>query len=224
MELSIIVPCHNEEKNVGAVLKKIRDVVKSDVEIIVVDDGSTDNTAGVGMENGAKVIRHSSKQGKGVSIRDGIALAKNEVVLFLDGDGQDDPKDIANLLQAINHGADFVIGSRWLGELREGAISKLNYFATSMITTIINLLFNSNITDSQAGFRCVRKSKLKKFQLKARGYEIETEMLIKAIKHKLKIVEVPVTRSRRLHGTSHMKRFRLGFKILFLLSKELFTS
>jgi len=224
MELSVVVPCYNEEKNIGSVLNKIRDVVKSEVEIVVVDDGSTDDTARVALENGAKVIRHSLNQGKGVSICDGIASAKHEVVLFLDGDGQDDPKDIAILLQAIGQGADFVIGSRWLGELREGAISKLNYFVTSMITTIINLLFSGNITDSQAGFRCFRKSKLKKFQLTARGYEIETEMLIKAIKHKLKIVEVPVTRSRRPHGKSHMKRFRLGLKILLILSRELFTS
>lgn len=220
--LSVIIPAYNEEKTIGNLCDEIKNVIECDVEIIVIDDGSEDNTARKAMEKGAKVIRHTTNQGKGVSIRDGIASARFETVLFLDGDGQDDPKDIPKLLLTINNGADFVIGSRWLGVLREGAISKSNFFVTEMITKIINILFNSNITDSQAGLRCVKKSKLKKFNLRAEGYDIETEMLIKAIKHKLKIVEVPVTRSRRLYGKSTMKKFRLGFKILSTIFRELF--
>jgi len=85
------------------------------------------------------------------------------------------------------------------------------------------LLFNCNITDSQAGFRCVRKDKLKHFDLKAKGYDVETEMLVQAVKRKLRIVEVPVTRFKRPYGRSKLRRFRVGIKILFVILRELFT-
>ncbi|UCE95803.1 MAG: glycosyltransferase family 2 protein [Candidatus Bathyarchaeota archaeon] len=221
MKLSIIIPCFNEEKCIGLVLRKLDEFSKSGAEILIIDDGSTDNTAGVASKNGGKVITHSTNRGKGISIREGIAFAKHEVILFLDGDGQDDPADIPKLYRAIEQGADFVIGSRWLGELRHGAISKLNFLVTGMLSTLISVLFKTNITDSQAGFRCVRKSKVKDFRLRAEGYDIETEMLIKAIKHKLRIVEVPVTRSKRLQGSTKMKRLQLGIKILSHMLREL---
>jgi len=224
VEFSIVIPCYNEEKNIGSVLRKIKQVVKSNAEIIVVDDGSVDNTAKEAAENGAKVVRHSINKGKGTSIIEGIALAKNDIILFIDGDGQDDPEDIPNLLRPIKEGADFVIGSRWLGELKKGAISRLNYLVTDFITRIINLLFEGSITDSQAGFRCIRKGKFRKIGLGAKGYEIETEMLIKALKNKMKVVEVPVTRSKRLYGKTKMKRYKLGVTLLFLTFREVIFS
>jgi len=224
MKLSIIIPAYNEEKAIGKVLDKIKSGVKSDAEIIVVDDGSKDNTAREAMERGVKVVRHAVNQGKGVSIRHAVASAEGEFVLFLDGDGQDDPGDIPKLLRAMNdYHADFVIGSRWLGTLKEGAISRLNFSVTDLITKTINLLFKCNVTDSQAGFRCVRKDKIKKFSFKAKGYDIETEMLVQAVKHKLRIVEVPVTRFKRPYGRSKLRRFRLGIKILSVILRELFT-
>ena len=224
MNLSVVIPAYNEERVIGEIVDRVRKVVDSDAEVIVVDDGSKDNTAKRAAEKGAKIIQHTTNQGKGVSIRDGFASANADFVLFIDGDGQDDPADIPRLLQPMTQGADFVIGSRWLGVLRDGAISETNFLVSDMITRLINLLYNSNITDSQAGFRCVRKRKLEKLKFSARGYDIETEMLLKAIKHKLRIVEVPVTRSRRPYGTTHMKRYRLGVKILLLMLKEVFTS
>jgi glycosyltransferase involved in cell wall biosynthesis len=220
--LSIIIPAYNEGRIIGKVIDRIKKVPVN-AEIIVVDDGSQDDTEKKAIEKGAKVIKHVVNQGKGISIRDGIASANAEVVLFIDGDGQDDPADIPKLLQAITQGADFVIGSRWIGVLQEGAISKINFFVTDFITRFINLLFDANITDSQAGFRCIRKSKIKRFNLTAKGYEIETEMLIKAIKNKLRIVEVPVVRSKRTYGKTNMKRFRLGVTLFFLMLRELST-
>jgi len=120
----------------------------------------------------------------------------------------------------MKNGADLVIGSRWLGVLEEGAISKLHFFVTTLITQLINILFRCNVTDSQAGFRCIKRDAFKSLRLTANGYDIETEMLVKAIKHKLKIMEVPVTRRRRVHGKSKLRRIRLGIKIMSLLVKE----
>lgn len=218
--LSVVIPAYNEQENMGSVLEKIKKITPSDTEIIVVDDGSTDNTAEIAKKKGAKVIRHWRNMGKGVSIREATSFAKANTVIFIDGDGQDDPFDIPKLLLSMKNGADLVIGSRWLGVLEEGAISKLHFFVTTLITQLINILFRCNITDSQAGFRCIKRDAFKSLRLTAKGYDIETEMLVKAIKHRLRIVEVPVTRRRRVHGKSKLKRIRLGIKIINLIVKE----
>lgn len=218
--LSVVIPAYNEQENMGSVLEKIKKITPSDTEIIVVDDGSTDNTAEIAKKKGAKVIRHWRNMGKGVSIREATSFAKANTVIFIDGDGQDDPFDIPKLLLSMKNGADLVIGSRWLGVLEEGAISKLHFFVTTLITQLINILFRCNITDSQAGFRCIKRDAFKNLRLTAKGYDIETEMLVKAIKHRLRIVEVPVTRRRRVHGKSKLKRIRLGIKIINLIVKE----
>lgn len=220
MQLSIIIPVYNEEKNIGKVIEKIKKIVEMDTKIIVVDDGSTDDTAKKANEKGAKVIKNSFNEGKGVALRKGLKIADGDLILFIDGDGQDDPSDIPRLIEAVESGADFVIGSRWLGIFERGSIKKLNFFVSYAITFLINVLFGSNITDSQAGFRCMRKEKLNNFDLKSKGYSIETEMLLKAIKNDLEIVEVPVNRLPRRYGKSNMKRFRLGLRILFFILKE----
>ena len=212
--LSVIIPAYNEQENIGEVVEKIKNIPLGNTEIIVVDDGSTDNTAEVAKEKGAVLIRHSKNMGKGFSLREAISLAKADTVIFIDGDGQDDPSDIPKLLSPLKKDADLVIGSRWLGILEEKAISKLHFFVTTLITQLINILFSSKITDSQAGFRCIKRDAFESLGLTAKEYDIETEMLVRAINQKLKVVEVPVTRRRRLHGKSKLRRIRLGLKIL----------
>lgn len=222
--LTVIMPACNEQENIGRVLEKIKKITPRNTEIIVVDDGSTDNTMEIAKKKGAKVIRHSKNMGKGASIREAIIFAKADTVIIIDSDGQDDPFDIPKLLLPLKDGGDLVIGSRWLGVLEEEAISKLHFFVTMLITQLINILFGSKITDSQAGFRCIRRDAFKNIRLTAKGYDIETEMLVKAIKHKLRIVEVPVTRRRREYGMSKLKRVRLGIRILNHLVREKLTS
>jgi len=220
MKLSVVIPAYNEEHNIGKVLDSVKQMITADDEIIVVDDGSTDKTAEVAEEKNVRVIRHIVNEGKGSCVKEGIAAATGDIIVLIDGDGQDDPAEIPRLVLPIYWGADFVIGSRWLGEFHEGAISRLNFFVTVLITEVINLLFNSHITDSQAGFRCLRRDKLKGFELRSKEYEIETEMVIKAIKHKLKIVEVPVKRFKRPQGESKLRRLRQGVRILRLIIRE----
>jgi len=220
MKLSVVIPAYNEEHNIGKVLDKVKQMIRADDEIIVVDDGSTDRTFEVAEEKNVRVIRHIVNEGKGSCVREGIAAATGDIVLLIDGDGQDDPADIPRLILPIYEGADFVNGSRWLGAFQEGAISQLNFFVTVLITKLINLLFNSHITDSQAGFRCLRRDKLRVFELRSKEYEIETEMVVKAIKHKLKIAEVPVKRFRRPQGESKLRRLQQGMRILRLIIRE----
>lgn len=220
LRLSVIIPVYNEEYNIGNVLDEIMQIIGIEDELIVIDDGSTDRTVEVVEKRKVRVIRHIANQGKGFCLREGIGIATGDLVLFIDGDGQDDPADIPKLISPFYEGTDFVNGSRWLGSFQEGAISWLNFFVTTLITKAINILFNANITDSQAGFRCFRKDKLKGMKLVSNKYEIETEMLIKAIKHGLKIVEIPVKRFKRPVGESKLRRLQTGTRILWVILKE----
>lgn len=224
MKISIIIPTYNEENNIPYVISSINNIIYKydwDAEILVIDDGSTDQTSKMAQKYGAQVFVHKKNLGKGIAIKTGINVARNNILLFIDGDGQDDPSDIPKFINKIRLGADFVIGSRFIGSFEKGAISRLNYFLTSITNLAVNILFHSYITDSQAGFRCLRKDKILSFALFSKQYEIETEMLIKAIKKGLKIVEVPVTRFPRNEGRSKLNVIKQGFRIGTTLLREL---
>lgn len=214
MKVCVIIAAYNEGPNIGPVVAAVRTVLKPSDEVLVVDDGSTDDTSAAAEAAGATVVRQAPNQGKGRAIQRGLREARGDVVLFLDGDGQDDPAEIPLLLTEMERGADLVNGSRFIGVLKEGAISTPNYYGNLFMSKLINFLFGVNITDSQAGFRSFRLDKLRHIQLDAKEYEIETEMLIKAIQHGFRIVEVPVTRDRRATGETSFKRVRNGLMIL----------
>ena len=118
------------------------------------------------------------------------------------------------LLKAIAQGNDFVSGSRFLGTLRPGAITGINYLGNKLISKLIQLLYNTDITDSQAGFRAFRREALKVMEIDTKEYEVETEMLLKALKSGLRIKEVPVIREPRFAGKTGFKRIRNGLRIL----------
>lgn len=220
MKVSAIIAAYNEAGNIEEVICGLKKVGHLIDEIIVVDDGSSDETSSVASNSGARVIKLESNKGKGEAIKSGINAATGDVFLFIDGDGQDDPGEIPSLLDGILKGYDLVNGSRFLGTFEEGAIGKINYFGNFMITQIINFLFGTKITDSQAGFRCVKAEYVKRWNLKAESYEIETEMILKAIKNRLRIMEVPVTRKKRGSGRTKFRRIKHGFRILFMILKE----
>jgi glycosyltransferase involved in cell wall biosynthesis len=223
MKVCVVIAAYNEGPNLAAVIRGIRPFIGEDDEILVVDDGSTDDTSEVARQAGARVVRLEPNQGKGMAIRRGLQEATGDAVLFIDGDGQDPPDDIPALLAEMEKGADLVNGSKFIGTLKDGAISKPNYFGNLFMSGFISLLFGVKITDSQSGFRCFRGEKLQGIRLDAREYEIETEMLIKAIRRGFHIVEVPVTRDRRAAGATNFKRIRNGLRILGTILKLRFT-
>jgi glycosyltransferase involved in cell wall biosynthesis len=219
LNLTVIVPAYNEAGNIGQLVPAIRKVIGDDNELIVVDDGSTDGTASEVDPALAKIARHEYNRGKGEAMKTGIRLAAGDVVLFMGGDGQDDPNEIPILLKAMEAGADFVIGSRFIGHRERGAITPLNFVGNRAATLLFNALYRQRLTDTQAEFKCIGREKLMAVDLVSTGYEIETEMLIRAIRSGYKIVEVPVTRYPRGHGTSHLYgitfgRLRFGLRFL----------
>ena len=225
MKKSIIVPVYNEQGNIGNLISKINLVIDSTDELIIVDDGSTDKTYEEIKNHKCILISLDKNMGKGYAMRKGIQEAKGEYIIFMGGDGQDDPYEIKLLLEEITKGYDYVIGSRFLKENKkddrfsEKAVLPVNEFGNKSITFLINILFNKNITDSQSEFKCFKTEKLRELNLVTKRFEIETELLIKSFRKKFKIKEVPVHRYERKHGISKLfnvpfGRFLFGLKVL----------
>jgi glycosyltransferase involved in cell wall biosynthesis len=217
VKVCVVIAAYNEGPNIGPVVRGVRAVLGPGDEVLVVDDGSVDDTSANAAAAGARVVRQEPNAGKGRAIIRGIQEATSDVVVFIDGDGQDLPEEIPLLLGPIAQGADMVNGSKFIGRLKEGAISRPNYYGNLFMSAFINLLFGVKITDSQSGFRAWRLDKLREMKIDAKEYEIETEMLIKAVKAGFTVVEAPVTRDKRAFGSTSFKRVRNGTRILFTI-------
>jgi glycosyltransferase involved in cell wall biosynthesis len=215
--VSVVIPAHDEAGTIGAVVARCAQHTTGLLEIIVVDDGSADATAKVAETAGARVCRLDRNRGKGRALRAGIAEARGELLVFLDGDGQDLPEDIPLLLEALDPSVAMVIGSRFLraGQFGEGAITPLNRAGTRMLTGVLNALFGTTVTDPIAGFRAVRRAALEGCTLAAERYDIEVDLLLALLEGGQRVVEVPVRREARAFGTTDLSPFRDGTRILW---------
>lgn len=214
MTVSVVIAAHNEAPSIAGVVEGCRAHTPDLAEVLVVDDGSTDDTAKRAENAGARVVRMGVNQGKGAALRRGIREARGDVVVFIDGDGQDDPREVTTLLDALGPDVAMVVGSRFLGRFHRGAITPVNKRGNVALTAALNALFGTRFTDSQAGFRAARRSALTALDLRARAYDIETEVLIQVHRAGGRVVEVPVDRSARTHGESGLSSVRDGSRIL----------
>lgn len=212
--VSVVLPAHNESATIAEVVRGCLAHTRSPREVWVIDDGSRDRTAELAQEAGAEVLRLWPNRGKGAAIREVLDRVRGEIVVLLDADGQDEPADIPRLLAALEPEVDLVIGSRFLGTFERGAISTINKAGTVAINGLFNLAFGAQVTDTQAGFRALRTDKLRQLALNARRYDVETEMLCQVVARGGRVVEVPVTRREREHGTTDFSRIRDGLRIV----------
>lgn len=208
---SAVIPARNEAAAIAAVVHGCLAHVE---EVVVVDDGSDDATAERAESAGARVVELARRAGKGRAVREGAAAATGDVLVFLDGDGQDPADDIPRLLEAIEHGADLAIGSRFQGAFEPGAIAAIDRLGNRALTAFVGLLYRRRVTDSQAGFKAIRRSTFDALELRANGFDIEAELLARAIVRGAAIVEVPVTRRARIEGRSRLRRVPDGLRIL----------
>jgi glycosyltransferase involved in cell wall biosynthesis len=210
--VSIVIPAHNERPTIERVVQSSAAAVPG-AEVIVVDDGSRDDTDAAAAGAGARVIRLDPNQGKGAALRRGIQAATGEILVFIDGDGQDSPSEIPLLIGAFEPDVDLVLGSRFLGNFRPGAITRLNLAGTQFITFLVNHMYGCRVSDPLAGFRAVRRSIFERIELKAQGYDIEVDLLLRVLRAGGRVVEVPASRSPRPFGTSDLSSFRDGIRI-----------
>lgn len=211
-KVTVLVAAYNEAPVIGDVVRKALEAVPSG-EILVVDDGSTDGTDRTATEAGARVVRLPANEGKGCAVRRGLPEAQGEVIVLIDGDGQDDPSEIPSLLEALRPGVDLVVGSRFIGRFEAGAITPVNHWGNRFLTNTINVLFSTRLTDTQAGFKAVRADALKRVSLSAHRFDIEVDLLLGVLRAGGRVVEVPVRRAARPHGMSHLNSIRDGARI-----------
>ncbi len=198
-----LVPAYQAEATVGEVVRGLAASVR---RVLVVDDGSTDSTASEAERAGAEVLRLAENGGKGTAIRAGLNRALDggaTHVAFVDADGQHDPADLPALLAAAESGEDFVIGSRMADP---DAIPGYRFRTNEIGSRILSRMTGLEIEDAQSGYRVVSAALLRKLRLNARGYIIETEMLLKAARHLKRFRHVPV--KAIYGGGSHYRPFR----------------
>ena len=206
-----IIPTLNECETIGLVIERARKFVD---HVVVVDGHSSDATSAIAGEAGADVILQDGK-GKGMAIRTVFQKVPGDIYVIIDGDATYDPFEINRIVDPIiRDEADIVIGSRLQGKIEEGAISRVNIVGNKLFNFLINTLFNGRITDSQSGFRALSRKAIDAIDLVTNGFEIETEMTIKALKEGLRVLEVPIRYLRRRGTPSKLSAFTAGSRIL----------
>jgi glycosyltransferase involved in cell wall biosynthesis len=216
-KISVVIPVYNEEESIA---KVIDDIPKPLVDqIIIVDNGSTDNSANIANAHGAKVLTEP-RRGYGAACMRGIAYLKEQSILdilvFLDGDYSDDPKDMILLIDKMNEGYDFVLGSRILGIEEYGSeMSSHSIFGNKLAAFSLKWLFKGCYTDL-GPFRAIKFDKLLQLRMADPNYGWTMEMQIKALRHKLNIAEIPVHYRKRYGGVSKVTGTFLGSMKAFL--------
>jgi glycosyltransferase involved in cell wall biosynthesis len=192
MTVVALIPALNEGATIADVVRGVSAHVS---HVVVVSDGSTDDTIARARDAGATVLAHSATAGKGQAVRTGLehvlAGASVEFVLILDGDLQHLPSEAPRLLDAARRtGADLVVGER---QFDRRAMPRARYYANVVGSWALSSFMRSTLRDTQCGFRVFRADMLRRLRLRARGYDIETEMLVKVGRLGGRIVQVPVT-------------------------------
>jgi glycosyltransferase involved in cell wall biosynthesis len=189
MKILTIIPAYNEEGLVGNVVRKVNEY---DVDPLVVDDGSGDSTAEEAEAAGARVLRFDENRGKGIALRRAFEIAVREGyegVIIIDGDGQHDPACIPRFIDALNHGAGLVIGSR-MHNIK--GMPPQRVFTNTVSSYSLTFLTGKKIRDSQSGYRALSCELIGKLRLTSTRYEVETEILLQAARLPYPFAHVPI--------------------------------
>lgn len=219
--VSVVIPTLNEAGTVGETIKGIEKNLATPKQIIVVDGGSTDGTQEIVKRNNCELIIEP-KQGYGTAIKTGIRHAKGDIIVIIDGDGTYETKHINRLVEALRkEKAHLCLCSRLNGLLPK-SMDLVNYLGNKMITFLFNTLYNQRLTDTQSGFRAIRRSTFEKYEFNAGDMAFATEMLIKLAQNGHKIIEVPTIYKPRSYGKSKLKEIRSGLEIFAVILKGVF--
>lgn len=217
-----VSPAYNEEKTVA---KVVDGALKSTDGVIVVDDGSTDNTYLEAQKAGATVVRHHKNMGKGVALKTGFEKALEmgaDIVVVLDADGQHNPEEIPKLLKTMRReDSDVVVGSRFLGDIK--GMPRIRILSNTLTTKILRLYFGLPITDSQSGYRAYKRHLLENIEFSATRFSAETEILVDAKRKGFKISE---TKIQTIYGEekSKMRIFEDTLRWVWDVNKQLLKS
>lgn len=228
MQLSFVFPCLNEEATLAGCIRAVKQSLDAagdalDYEIVVADNGSTDRSREIAEAEGARVVPVATR-GYGAALRGGIEAARGTYVIFADADSTYLYEDTLRLYRkAVEADADMAIASRMTGKIERGAMPPLHrHLGTPVLTGLINLLFGGRLTDCNSGFRCIRKTAYATWGIRSNGMEFASELLIKALKHRARMVEISSGLRRGPEGrVAHLRTWRDGMRhLLFILSER----
>jgi len=213
----VVILAKNEVEGISEVIEGVRPFAD---EVIVIDGNSTDGTYEKALTHGIAAVKDSGK-GKGAAISGSLAHANGDIIVFIDADGSHEPSDIPRLIKPVVEGeADLVVGSRITGGsdefyMRFGHF--LRVLGGCLVTMAINYRFGVDLTDTGNGFRAITRSAALSLHLTARGFDIEQEMVIKALKQKLRVIEVPSHEYARKWGEAKLRLYHGWRHIVNLL-------
>lgn len=214
MRISVVLPAKNEAEGLRKTLPRLVEC-QPDADIIVVDDGSTDGTAAVAAEFGARVVQAPYSMGNGAAIKRGARAATGEIIVFMDADGQHDPAHIESLLARMEEGFDMVVGARDAS----GQASMGRSAANGFYNRLASWMTGHRIADLTSGFRAVRAAKFREFiHLLPNGFSYPTTSTMAFFRSAYPVAYVPIPVARRL-GKSHIRPMRDGVRFLLIIFK-----
>ncbi|NCF72081.1 MAG: glycosyltransferase [Gammaproteobacteria bacterium] len=214
MSLSIVIPAKNESGAIGTVVTTALEQFP-DAEVIVVDDGSTDDTAKVAADAGAKVVSHPESLGNGAAVKSGARAATGDRIAFMDGDGQHDARELVPLIKRLDEGFEMAIGARNTGS--HANVGRL--FANGLYNGIASIMSGRKILDLTSGFRVARAEKFKQFlYLLPNGFSYPTTITMAFLRSGYPITFEPISAAKRV-GKSHIRPLRDGVRFMIIIFK-----
>lgn len=212
--ISVIIPARDEASALPACLRGVLEAVP-DCELIVVDDGSTDATATIAAEHGARVISHPYAKGNGAAVKTGARAAAGEILVFMDADGQHRPEDIPRLLAKLEEGYDMAVGARGMQD-HAGAHRG---FANAVFNRLASWMVNHRVDDLTSGFRAVRAERFRRFlYLLPNSFSYPTTCTMSFFRAGFGVAYVPVSMPPRI-GKSHIRPLRDGIRFILIIIK-----
>lgn len=221
-KISIVVPAKNEEETIGSVLDDLNQTIAQmpnyQVEVICVDDHSTDATANIARSFGARVVNNQRKPGKGMALRAGFEAATGEILVMLDADYSHRAEELPQMLEALTEGVGLVIGSRVVGGSEE--YTHIRALGNVFLSATLGVCTRRYLSDALNGFKVFRRDVFTDFKYTSRAFEIEIEIIANALRRGYRVVEVSSHERARAGGQMKSSAVRHGTRFLLRILWE----